>query len=302
MSSCGSARSGSTCSSGGGSACSDIADFVLAFGSDSEDGELLPPSKEDAARAPPTTRTGSGPPFTEPEPERVREQHGAVGSPAAERGARLAAETHETVPSWEELCVSFRRSDPPGQVVEAFMRVPGWQLMEVQQALWHQVLAQRVANGAGSREYVTKVLKAVVDVCDIARQEVAELLLDKLIALRANAAIAEDIAVLAEAAGAEPTEVKRERCREHACAQRMPSKVPVRKEARGEPRPHVISLGTDCFSRTQAMRLGWVASRLKGYESGPFDIAYHSYSAVCSLIRDDFSGYMGMHSPARPLH
>ncbi len=67
-------------------------------------------------------------------------------------------------------------------------------------------------------------------------------------------------------------------------------------EPEPEPRvpPHVISLGTDCFWRTQATRLGWIAGRQHGYESGPFDIAYHSYSAVCSLIRRDFAGYMGM--------
>eukprot|EP01043_Picozoa_sp_COSAG02_P031363 COSAG02_NODE_2043_length_10026_cov_10.550217_8_plen_96_part_00 len=66
----------------------------------------------------------------------------------------------------------------------------------------------------------------------------------------------------------------------------------VEPEPEPEP-PHVISLGTDCFWRTQATRLGWVAGRLHGYESGPFDIAYHSYAAVCSLIRRDFAGYMG---------
>ena len=199
------------------------------------------------------------------------------------------------------LCVSFRRSDPPDQVAEAFTSVDGWQLVEVQQALWHQVLAKRVANGAGSREYVTKVLKAVLDVCDSARQEVAEILLDKLFALRANAVVAEGTAVLpaAEATGAEPTEVRGEHC---PLEQHVPPKVPVCAQERRELRPHVISLGIDCFSRTQAMRLGWVASRLQGYESGPFDIAYHSYSAICSLIREDFSGYMGMHNnPARPL-
>jgi hypothetical protein len=56
---------------------------------------------------------------------------------------------------------------------------------------------------------------------------------------------------------------------------------------------HVISLGTDCFCRTQATRLGYMKARAEGMDSGPFDIAYHSYAAVCSLIRHDFAGYMG---------
>ena len=63
----------------------------------------------------------------------------------------------------------------------------GWQLTEVQEALWHHVLSERVASGAGSREYVAKVLKAVVNACDRARQEVAEVLLENLLALRAAA-------------------------------------------------------------------------------------------------------------------
>jgi hypothetical protein len=56
---------------------------------------------------------------------------------------------------------------------------------------------------------------------------------------------------------------------------------------------HVISLGSDCFCRTQATRMGYVRRRVEGYASGPFDIAYHSYSAVCSLLQNDFASYMG---------
>lgn len=40
-------------------------------------------------------------------------------------------------------------------------------------------------------------------------------------------------------------------------------------------------------------RLGYMKARAEGMDSGPFDIAYHSYAAVCSLIRHDFAGYMG---------
>lgn len=119
--------------------------------------------------------------------------------------------TTANIPGWAALCASFRRSDPPGQVAMAFRLVPGWQLTEVQEALWHNILSERVASGAGSREYVTKVLKAVVDVCDRARQEVAEILLDKLIALQSSLvdskAAAESAvlaAVEANAAGAKP--------------------------------------------------------------------------------------------------
>jgi len=88
----------------------------------------------------------------------------------------------------------------------------GWQLTEVQEALWHHVLSERVASGAGSREYVAKVLKAVVNECDRTRQEVAEVLLENLLALRADGAaggkVAEELAALAaveaDAAGAAP--------------------------------------------------------------------------------------------------
>lgn len=84
-----------------------------------------------------------------------------------------------------------------------------------------------------------------------------------------------------------------------ACAT-MASSLNAEPELEPEPElesrapPQVISLGSDCFWRTQATRLGWIAGRLHGYESGPFDIAYHSYSALCHLIRRDFAGYMGM--------
>jgi hypothetical protein len=74
------------------------------------------------------------------------------------------------------------------------------------------------------------------------------------------------------------------------CISRKGSMEPEPEQLR--PR-HVISLGTDCFCRTQATRLGYMKARAEGMDSGPFDIAYHSYAAVCSLIRHDFAGYMG---------
>lgn len=76
------------------------------------------------------------------------------------------------------------------------------------------------------------------------------------------------------------------------CISRKGSMEPEPEPEQLRPR-HVISLGTDCFCRTQATRLGYMKARAEGMDSGPFDIAYHSYAAVCSLIRHDFAGYMG---------
>ena len=206
---------------------SEMADFVTAFGSDSEDGEL--PLRPAAA-------TGSTP-GAQDEP---RGKYAAASTPAAALealqpepevlaaglsqldtdplfGGRSLAEsvvaglaTTASVPAWEALCASFRRSDPPGQVAMAFSSLPGWQLTDVQEAVWHHLLSERAASGAGSREYVVKVLKAVVDVCDRARQEVAEILLDKLIALQTSVTdskAVEESAVLA-AVEADAADVK----------------------------------------------------------------------------------------------
>eukprot|EP01043_Picozoa_sp_COSAG02_P107028 COSAG02_NODE_43034_length_378_cov_1.899642_1_plen_92_part_10 len=55
---------------------------------------------------------------------------------------------------WTSLRRVFLRSEAPRQVAAAYARVPNWQGVESQVALWNTVLAQRMADGAGSREYV----------------------------------------------------------------------------------------------------------------------------------------------------
>ena len=98
--------SSSSCSSGD----SDIADFVNAFGSDSEDGELPTPPTSAAAPVGAATATTVAEP--EPEPE-----------PAVDKLHSSSSAADPSVRGWEALCVSFRRSDPPAQVAEAFTSV-----------------------------------------------------------------------------------------------------------------------------------------------------------------------------------
>jgi hypothetical protein len=175
------------------------------------------------------------------------------------------------------------------------------------EGLWESVLAERVSAGAGSRQYVTGVLKQVVNMCDAERHEVSELLLEKLLVLQAGAAAHKAAAELAERTQLSGTEARGPRPEPEPEPEPDATKVSVLTPGIGSgyvvPAPiggaphllqprHVVSLGCDCFCRTQATGLGFIRRRLEGYESGPFDIAYHSYSAVCSLLRDDFAGYM----------
>jgi hypothetical protein len=89
---------------------------------------------------------------------------------------------------WTTLRRVFLRSEAPRQVAAAFALVPNWQGVESQVALWDTVLSERMADGAGSREYVAGVLKAVVNMCDNERVEVSERLLAELLALQTGAA------------------------------------------------------------------------------------------------------------------
>lgn len=202
---CGGAVLMASCSSGD----SDMADFVNAFESDSEDGEL-PISVGSPSHSCDSQGIASDP-FAPIPVETYSEQatEGVAQPSSSVEPVSSAATPSDT--EWEALRISFRRSDPPGQVAMAFRSVPRWHLIEVQEALWSHVLSERMTSGAGSREYVTKVLKAVVDMCDRDRHEVAENLLDKLIALQAHTVDnrgAEEFAVLveAEAAATEPRE------------------------------------------------------------------------------------------------
>ena len=272
--------------SGSESGESAMADFVDAFKVDSDDGELPAVNVEPAQYSSQVSQEADS--ASQPPVHQADRTPSATAEPAA-------TATASRTPGWEALRSSFCRSDPPGQVATAFRSVPRWQLTEVQEALWHDILSARVARGAGSREYVTAVLKSVVDACDRARVEVAEILLDKLLALRADAVVDNDIAEAnAALAAAEFDDTDADRI--EAQTGKTCGEDTVHFEgvlSNDELRPHVIALGTDCFCRTQAVRLGWMASRAQGYESGPFDIAYHSYAAVCGLIREDFAGYMG---------
>ena len=99
----------SSCSSGD----SDIADFVNAFGSDSEDGELPTPPTSAAAPVGAATATTVAEPEPEPEP----------GARAVDKLHSSSSAADPSVRGWEALCVSFRRSDPPAQVAEAFTSV-----------------------------------------------------------------------------------------------------------------------------------------------------------------------------------
>ena len=280
--------------SGSDSGESAMADFVDAFAVDSDDGELPAVSVVELSAQHSSQMSHEA--ASASQPLDTTHEAGRVAGATAELAATATA---ASAPGWAALRVSFCRSDPPGLVATAFRSVPGWQLTQVQEALWHDILSARVARGAGSREYVKQVLKAVVDACDRARVEIAELLLDKLLAdafvdsdvAEANAALE---AVEFDATDADRAEAQtKEPCDEDFI--RSEDVLP-----NDELRPHVIALGTDCFCRTQAVRLGWMASRAQGYQSGPFDIAYHSYAAVCSLIKEDFAGYMGT-QPRPPL-
>ena len=67
--------------------------------------------------------------------------------------------------------------------------------------------------GAGSREDVTAVLKAVVNLCDAAREEVAEALLGQLLELQSGAAAQKQAAEQAALAAVQPGAGVSRRCR-----------------------------------------------------------------------------------------
>ena len=272
---------------------SEMADFLCDVAGDSADGGLPPPQKSDAAddggHGGAAAVAAAAPPVDVAAAEELRrffeeaDPAHAQGEAAPDQGLIGAALR------WSAVQASFRRSDSPRQVAELFLQIHGWQTEEVQQALWERVLSERAAGGAGSREYTLGVLKAVISRCDAARAEVAERLVSELLRLQPGAQAAAD-PTAGPSLALEP-EPEPEPARPYVVPRPTPGS-PL------QPR-HVVSLGCDCFSRTMASRLGFMRRRLEGYESGPFDIAYHSYAAVCSLLRDDFAGYMG--APVRHI-
>ena len=54
----------------------------------------------------------------------------------------------------------------------------------------------------------------------------------------------------------------------------------------------IISLGTDCLSRTIPTRWGLKAPKLLGERTHPFDLAVHPYEALCRILDSDFEGYL----------
>jgi hypothetical protein len=163
-----------------GSNASEMADFLGDFEASSDDGELNyaaepepEPEPERAARAAPAPTAAQSPGGEAAAPPPVA----AVEAVDDDRGAE-----------WTALRRAFQRSEAPRQVALRFARVPDWQSVDVQITLWEDVLAERMADGPGSREYVTGVLKAVVNACDNARVEVAERLLAELLSLQTGAA------------------------------------------------------------------------------------------------------------------
>lgn len=53
----------------------------------------------------------------------------------------------------------------------------------------------------------------------------------------------------------------------------------------------VVSLGTDCLSRTLPTRWGLKLPKALGERTHPFDLAVHPYEAVCQVLADDFASY-----------
>ena len=189
-------------SSDSGDSCqSDVADFLddLALSSEDEDGGALslPPPEPSAA----TTRIASqredpsdctdalqqrGSPEEQPRRRQVAPPVPAAAAAAAATAA-MAAAARTDAATIDDVLASFRRSDPHGDVVAVFQRVPRWSSAEVQASLWSHVLITREADGPGSCEYICRVIKALVSVCDRERLEVADILLEKLLLLRAAA-------------------------------------------------------------------------------------------------------------------
>lgn len=54
----------------------------------------------------------------------------------------------------------------------------------------------------------------------------------------------------------------------------------------------LVSLGTDCLSRTLPTRWGLKPSKSLGERTHPFDLAIHPYEAVCEVLDRDFEGYL----------
>jgi hypothetical protein len=54
----------------------------------------------------------------------------------------------------------------------------------------------------------------------------------------------------------------------------------------------IISLGTDCLSRTIPTRWGLKPPKLMGERTHPFDLALHPYEALCRILDSDFRDYL----------
>jgi len=55
--------------------------------------------------------------------------------------------------------------------------------------------------------------------------------------------------------------------------------------------PKIVCLGFDCCMRTLMTKLAYKPSKLHGELSLPFDLAIHSYDAMCKYISNDFKDY-----------
>jgi hypothetical protein len=54
----------------------------------------------------------------------------------------------------------------------------------------------------------------------------------------------------------------------------------------------VVSLGTDCLSRTIPTRWGLKPPKALGERTHPFDLAVHPYEALCQVLDGDFATYL----------
>ena len=171
-------------SSSGGS---DFADFLDDVAGSSDDGELPAQEPEPAATpvaAKPSLHAASAAAAAAAAPPSAA---AAAAAASAEPAAPLRAGDDSSDPR-TALLRAFQRSEAPREVASTFERTSDWQSVATQVALWEDVLQPRMADGAGSREYVVSVLKAVVNLCDRERIEVAERLLTELLDLQTGAA------------------------------------------------------------------------------------------------------------------
>jgi hypothetical protein len=163
----------------------DVADFLADWGADSDDGELpqLAPAPARTQQVPRPASPGLAAAIADPEPG-ANTQPVQPGSPGF--CGFSPHDKNRDGDKWTALRHAFLRSEAPRQVAAAFAGVPHWQDVESQVTLW-RVLAERMADGAGSREYVAGVLKAVVNMCDSERVEVSEQLLTELLTMQTGA-------------------------------------------------------------------------------------------------------------------